>query len=183
MPVHWSNADSAPATQKRNLRPNWIWRAVLAVLDTRPKFPLDKLLSGIPQTGVFKALNNSARNSSSLDSVNGNFRKNDRSSALNPSDRSVLRPRLPKVNGAGTSNALLFNQLFGPWSEGTGSPTSTLTPDPAKACLWYRHTFRNTGRRDSARVATRKRAFTWLTHRSSSRFRAVASGPTWTANG
>ena len=23
--------------------------------------------------------------------------------------------------------------------------TSTLTPDPAKACLWYRHTFRNTG--------------------------------------
>ena len=24
--------------------------------------------------------------------------------------------------------------------------TSTLTPDPARACLWYRHTFRNTGR-------------------------------------
>ena len=23
--------------------------------------------------------------------------------------------------------------------------TSTLTPDPANACLWYRHTFRNTG--------------------------------------
>ena len=90
---------------------------------------------GIPQIGVFDALKASALNSNLVASVVEKFLKTERSKFTRPSDRSTLRPKLPKqvpgnpacvVAHVGTANAEVLNQH---------ASVPTLAPD-GQVPLW-----------------------------------------------
>src|SRR5438132_3530521 len=77
------------------------------------------LACGTPQMGVLDTLKASALNSNLVASVVEKFRKTERSKFARPSDRSTLRPKLPKqvpgkpacvVAHVGTANAEVLNQ-------------------------------------------------------------------------
>src|SRR2546430_16280361 len=76
------------------------------------------LACGIPQIGVLDTLKASALNSNLVASVVEKFLKTERSKFARPSDRSTLRPKLPKqvpgkpacVAHVGTANAEVLNQ-------------------------------------------------------------------------
>ena len=70
-----------------------------------PKSPLVMLLLGVPYTALLNALNISARNSSRLRSVIGNWRKIDKSRFAQPSRLKTCRPKFPYVKVAGTPKA------------------------------------------------------------------------------
>src|SRR5487761_1883999 len=93
------------------------------VLKTCPNVGSPKVWSGTPQVGVLVTLNASNRNSSCLVSVNGNMRNRERSRFVKASALSALRPRFPKVYGAGTANAALLNHSDGVALDTVGLPT------------------------------------------------------------
>src|SRR6202030_389604 len=79
---------------------------------------------------VLRMLKNSDRNCRDFDSVNLKFLKRAKSKFSNLGPRSVLRPRVPYVNGAGIANAARLYQACGlclnpagrSATPGTGSP-------------------------------------------------------------
>src|SRR5947208_1292943 len=96
---------------------------MFAVEETTPKFGPLITLPGVAKTGVFVALNASARKSRWHCSEIANFRKTEKSRFLPQSDRNELRPRFPNVYRAGTANALVSIHSAGLGFARPGFPT------------------------------------------------------------
>src|SRR6516164_3290462 len=89
-------------------------RAEFEVENSCPKVESPTLSSGTETVGVLKALKNSERNSSLLDSVIGKTRKKERSKLRGQSDRKAFRPVLPNVYGAGFTKAAGLSRCDAP---------------------------------------------------------------------
>src|SRR5690242_1638936 len=96
--------------QNISLRPNWIWRAVVAVVVIRPAealgdVPENAVAFGFPKFVWFSRLKHSARNWSRVRSARAKFLNRDMSSSVSAGPLNTPRPRSPHVPGVGRMNA------------------------------------------------------------------------------
>ena len=89
----------------------------------RPAVGLLSVPTGKPNGGVLKMLKTSVRNCSNPNSLRAKFFSSEKSKFTSPGALKVLRPRLPKVYGAGMANAAVLNQAWRVGLARVGFPT------------------------------------------------------------
>jgi hypothetical protein len=87
-------------------------RGVPAMDVMRPNAGELKFTSGTPRLNVLNRLNASTRSATRWVAPSETTLDSAASTVQNPGPLTLLRRKLPKVPGAGTSNAAAFSQLF-----------------------------------------------------------------------
>src|ERR1019366_9809568 len=126
------------------LSPIWLSRGVPAD-EIWPNVGLPTTVLGLPNAGVFVALNDSRRSCALTRSVIWNALCAAKSKLNNPGPRSTLRPALPYVYFAFATNAAMLNHSCTVGSDRCQSPTTLGRPAPLPVLEGFPFTVRFRG--------------------------------------